>query len=318
MKDNERKDIAFVEGHGELPRSYVYDAEELLSKYYFVNRGQIGNQVGVLNNFAAVIIAGSTKKYSETEKYILDQYVMSGGKILWLMDGAYYSHDDLEREGVSASMKNETNLDDLLFTYGVRINPDFVQDKQSRSVYLMSGDDTRSSVLYPCYYLPLLIPSADHPVTKDIRNVMSAFTSSIDFVNNNADVEKKVLLTTSGESHLVKVPEFVDLKVETIQDKKDYFDQQYIVTGVSLEGYFQSAYYGRMSPDSVIGDSKHKVDKSKKTKMIIVSSSQIISNEIEGKGNNSQIVPMGFDKVSNTQFGNRDFIVNAVNWLTDG
>ncbi len=317
LRHNERKDIAFVEGHGELPRSYVYDAEELLSKYYFVNRGQIDNQVGVLDNFAAIIIAGPTKKYSETEKYILDQYLMSGGKILWLVDGAYYSHDDLEREGVSASIKNETNLDDLLFTYGVRINPDFVQDKQSRSVYLMSGDDTRSSVLYPCYYMPLLIPSADHPVTKDIRDVMSVFTSSIDFVNNNAAVEKKVLLTTSGQSHLVKVPEFVDLKVETIQDKKGYFDKQYIATGVSLEGNFPSAYYGRMSPDSIIGDSKNKIDKSKKTKMIVVSSSQVISNEIEGKGNNSQIVPMGFDKVSNTQFGNRDFIINAVNWLTD-
>lgn len=317
MCQKEEKNIAFVEGHGELSRSYVYDAEELLSKYYSVNRGQIGNEVGVLDNFSAVIIAGPIEKYSEDEKYVLDQYIMGGGKVLWLVDGAYYSQDDLSNKGQSASVKNETNLDDLLFTYGVRINADFVQDKQCSSIYLMSGDDTRSSVLFPCPYMPLLMPSANHVVTKDIRDLMSAFASSIDAVNNSPKVEKHILLTTSAQSYITKVPEIIDLDMSGRQGGDNHFNQSYIPIAMSLEGVFNSAFAQRLAPDSIVGDAKEKKNESIETKMIVVSSSHIIRNDIEGKGENTQIIPMGFDQVSNTQFGNRDFIVNAVNWLTD-
>ena len=317
LNQQEPKNIAFIEGHGELPRAYVYDAEELLSKYYFVNRGEIGSQTGVLDNFDVVIIAGPLQKYTEAEKYILDQYIMSGGKVLWIVDGAYYSHEDLTREGYSASIKNDTNLDDLLFTYGVRINADFVQDKQCASIYLVSDDEMQSSVTLPCYYMPLLMPSHDHLITKDIRDVKAAFAASIDIVNNSPDIKRSVLLTTSANSHIVKVPEKIDLDIEDIQNRNDYFDQSYIPVALSLEGEFHSAFANRMTPDGIISENHKTIAKSNKTRMVVISSSDIIRNEIEGRGENSNVLPMGFDRVSNQQLGNREFIVNAVNWLTD-
>ncbi|SBV92105.1 gliding motility-associated ABC transporter substrate-binding protein GldG [uncultured Dysgonomonas sp.] len=310
------KNIAFIEGHNELPRTYIYDAEELLSKYYSVNRGEIGDNIGILDDFAAIIIAGPLSKYTEAEKYIMDQYIMNGGKVLWLIDGVYYSHKDLALTGQSATMKNDVNLDDLLFTYGVRINPDLVQDRQCVSTYLIADEKTQAGTLLPSFFQPLLIPSPNHPVTKNIRDVKAGFASSIDVVNNSPAIKKDILLTSSANAHLLEVPEIIDFDVERIQDKPNYFNQPFVPVAISLEGVFPSAFTNRLVPDSVHGVNKS-TGQSTHTKMIIVSSSDIISNEVQGQGQNSRVLPMGYDRVSQQQYGNRDFIVNAVNWLTD-
>lgn len=311
------KSVAFIEGHNEIPRVYVYDAEEALSKYYFVNRGQIGNDINVLNDFDAIIIAGPLLKYTEAEKYILDQYIMSGGRVLWLIDGAYYSHEELADKGFTASMKNDINLDDLLFSYGVRINPDLIQDMQCVSTYLMVDDNIQSATMVPSFYQPLLLPSQDFPITKSIRDVKAGFASSIDIVNNSQDVKKTILLTSSANTHIVNVPEPIDFDIERIQKQPDYFNQQFIPVAISLEGIFNSAFQNRAIPDSINTETHQSIYQSEKTKMIVVSSSDIITNEIQGKGKSSQVLPMGYDRVSQQQFGNADFIVNAVNWLTN-
>lgn len=318
LTQNKHKSIAFIEGHDELPRAYVYDAEELLSKYYSVHRGQIGRDVGILDNFDAVIIAGPLKKYTEIEKYIIDQYIMQGGKILWLVDGAFYSHQDLVTTGRSASMKNELNLDDMLFSYGVRINPDFIQDKQCLSTYLIADGDIQTGSVQPNYFQPILMPSPQHPITRNIRDVKSGFSSSIDVIAiNSSQVIKNILLTSSANTHLVKVPEIIDFDIDLIQNAPDYFNQQFIPVAVSLEGQFNSVFSNRGVPDSVNTNKLHLKKHSENTKMVVVSSSDIIANEIQGENDASQVLPMGYDRVSQTQYGNRDFILNAVNWLTD-
>lgn len=316
LSQDASKSVAFIEGHNEISRTYVYDAEEVLSKYYTVNRGQIGNEINILDNFDAVIIAGPLSKYSETDKYILDQYIMSGGKVLWLIDGAFYSHQDLAQLGHSASMKNEVNLDDMLFSYGVRINPDLIQDSQCISTYLMNDGGVQSASVVPSYFQPLLIPSQDFPITKNIRDVKAGFASSIDIVNSSSAVIKHILLTTPANTHLVKVPDMIDFDIAKIQDNKDYFNQQFVPVAVSLEGVFTSVFQNREMPDSIKADNYKTKNTSEKTKMIVVSSSDIITNEIQGQGQSSQVLPMGYDRVSQQHFGNRDFIVNAVNWLT--
>ena len=129
-------------------------------------------------------------------------------------------------------------------------------------------------------------------------------------------MKKNVLLTSSANAHLLQVPEIIDFDVERIQDKPDYFNQPFVPVAVSLEGVFTSAFTNRLVPDSVHGVNKS-ISQSTYTKMIIVSSSDIISNEVQGQGQNSRVLPMGYDRMSQQQYGNRDFIVNAVNWLTD-
>ncbi|MFV0331138.1 MAG: gliding motility-associated ABC transporter substrate-binding protein GldG [Dysgonomonas sp.] len=316
LNQAEPKSIAFIEGHDELSRTNVYDAEEVLSKYYFINRGEIGNDINILNDFDAVVVAGPLSKFSNTEKYILDQYIMRGGKVLWLIDGAFYSHEELARLGHSASMKNDLNLDDMLFSYGVRVNPDLIQDMQCVSTFLVTND-SQSTVLVPSYYQPLLIPSFDFSITKNIRDVKAGFASSIDIVNNSPNVNKNILLTTSGKTHLVKVPEPINFDVSVIQYQPDYFSQAYVPVAVSLEGEFNSVFVNRVIPDSIKADAYKTIERSKSTKMIVISSSDIITNELQGQGENTQVMPMGYDRASKQLFGNREFIVNAINWLTD-
>ncbi|MFV0468154.1 MAG: gliding motility-associated ABC transporter substrate-binding protein GldG [Dysgonomonas sp.] len=311
------QNIAFIEGHGELSEAYLEDATAKLSKYYFVNRGQIIPDITVLNDFKAVIIAGPTSRYSEQEKFVLDQYIMNGGRVLWLIDGVYYSAQNLETKGESASMKNETNLDDMLFTYGLRVNSVLLQDAQCAPILLASGKENDHPSVLPFYFSPLLIPSQDHPVTKGISAVKSSFASSVDLVGKSDEIEKTVLLTTSDNSHTLKVPEMITFDVTDIQSQPDYFNEKYLMVAVSMQGRFRSVYANRMPPDSVNMHHLSPVTKSKNTKMIVVGCSDIIRNEIIGHGDKTQILPMGYDRVAGKQYGNSDFIVNAVNWLVN-
>lgn len=316
LKQDKVRAIAFIEGHKELTRAYLYDAEEKLSKYFTINRGEIGDNIDVLNDFDAVIIAGPLSVYTETEKYIIDQYIMRGGKVLWMIDGVYYSHQDLLKTGQSATIKNQLNLDDILFNYGVRVNADLIQDRQSVSTYLITDDKTQASTLMPSLFQPLLIPSPNHSITKDIRDVKAGFASSIDIVNNSPDIKKKVLLTTSANTHLVKVPDVIDFDFEYIQGLPHYFNEQFVAVAVSLEGRFGSAFLNRPIPDSVNLGAYKPIERSVNNKMVVVSSSDIITNEIQGQGDDTQILPMGYDRVSQQQFGNSEFIINTINWLT--
>lgn len=319
ITQKEQKSVAFIEGHGELGREYLYNAEDVLAKYYNVIRGEIWYDSS-LEDFDAIIIAGPREKFSEKEKYVIDQYIMHGGKVMWLVDGAYYSSNDLIQTGSSASMKNDTNLDDLLFTYGVRVNPDFVQDKQCASIYLATGENNSAPTLMPCYYIPYLMPSADNPVTRYIRDIRAPFASSIDILKSTGKVEKKILLTTANNSHIVKVPELITFNIEDIQNNPYYFDQAFITTAVSLEGIFNSAYINRMIPnDKEIAISRERLNESKPTKMIVVSSSEIIRNYLHHDPDSPYplVSPMGYDPVQDRVAGNADFFVNAVNWLTN-
>lgn len=312
----ESQAIAFIEGHGELSRAYVYDAEEALAKYFFINRGQIGADPSVLDDFKVVIIAGPTEKYSEVEKYILDQYLMKGGRILWLIDGAYVSLDDLARKGQSASMKNETALDNLLFTYGVRIEPNLIQDSQSTQILVQTSSQTQP-VIIPSYYSPLLLPSLTNIITKDINVVKANFASSISLLNKLTSVNKEILLTTSQHSRIIPIPEMITFDVESIQADDNYFKDSFLSTAVALQGNFQSAFNNRLIPDSVDMRMYKSRTESVKTKMIVVSSSDIIKNEIEGQSDDSEVLPMGYDRVTGRKYGNKEFIINAVNWLAN-
>lgn len=313
----ETRNIAFVEGHNELPRPYLYDAEEALAKYYSINRGEIVNDLAALDPFKVVVVAGPTKKYTEQQKYILDQYIMRGGRVLWLLDGVYFSEEQLATQGKSVTVKNQTSLDDLLFTYGVRVNPVLLQDQQSASLLVNSGKDNgQQSSVIPWYFCPLLLPSPNNPVTKDIALVKAPYVSSIDLIRQPG-VQANVLLTSSGKAHLVKATEEVNFDAGSVSNSPTYFNQQFLIASVSLEGKFTSAYLNRLIPDSIQASGQPQLTQSVHSKMIVVASSSVIRNELAGQGDQTQVVPLGFDRTSGRQFGNKDFIVNAVNWLAN-
>lgn len=317
--NREIQKIAFIEGHGEFPEPLVYDASQALSHYYQVDRGSITNDANILDAYKAIIIAGSEKKFTEQEKYVIDQYVMKGGKVLWLLDGSRISLDSLSTSSQTIGIANEINLEDQLFTYGIRINPVLVQNVQCALVPVNMAREGDQPKYEPTswYYSPLLVTSPDHPATRNLTPIKSEFASSIDFVGSELKVKRDVLLATSPGSHIQNVPSIVSMDVINVERNAQYFNiSNRVFVGVAEEGVFPSVFRNRLVPEGIQTKEKP-LTESKPTKMIFVADADIIRNDVQGSGENMNILPLGFDRYMNQQFGNKDFILNAINYLTD-
>ncbi len=311
--------IAFLEGHGEFPEPLVYDASLALSRYYQVDRGSITDDPAILDAYKAVIVAGPTGTFSEKEKYTIDQYIMKGGKVLWLLDGVRISLDSLSKRPETIGIMNDLNLSDQLFTYGIRINPVLVQNVQCAliPVNMAREGDQPNFQPAPWYYSPLLLTSPAHPITRNLTPIKSEFVSSIDFVGSDLQLKREMLLVTSTGSHIQNVPSIVSMDVINVEQNGQYFNiNAPILTGVLEEGVFPSVFKNRMVPEGVKTTEKT-IFESKPTKMIVIADGDIIRNDVQGHGENMNILPLGLDKYMNQQFGNKDLILNAVNYLTD-
>ncbi len=310
--------VAFIEGHGELPEFFTYDISQTLSRYYQVDRGVIGDDPFILNPYAAIIIAAPQQKISEKDKYIIDQYIMHGGKVLWLVDGVKISLDSLSTHSETMGIALDVNLSDQLFKYGVRINPVLVQDVQSIliPVNVAGADEPAKFEPLPWYYSPLLLTSPEHPVTKNVTPVKTEFASSLDFVGEELQVKKDILLVTSTGTHIQTMPSLVTMDIINVEKSGLYFDSRNAIVAASLEGIFPSVFTNRMIPEGIHTNEKMLVE-SKPTKMIVIADGDVIRNDVQGYGENATVLPLGFDRYMNQQFGNKDFILNAINYLTD-
>lgn len=312
LTKDKTESIAFLEGHGEQSEQDVYDWSAALSRYFQVDRGVLGTDADILNNYKALIIADPQEQFSDTDKYIIDQYLMQGGSIFWLVNGVRFSKDMLTDNGITPIIPLDLNISDMLFRYGIRINPALVQDLQC----LMIPVDVSSDPLKPQYqpipwtYSPLLLTSQNSPVTRNVMQVSSSFTSCIDIVGGDDGLKKDILLATSTASALTPTPAEVDLTDLSIH--QEMFKYSYIPVAVSVEGSFPSVFTHRMPPEG-INQTGGKKDKSVYTKQIIAATGNICRNEWE----QGQPLPTGYDRYTKTQFGNRDFLVNALLWLTD-
>jgi len=308
--------VAFLEGHGELSEREVYDWCRELSKYFQVDRGVVGNVAGVLDEYKAVIVADPREELSEKDKFILDQYVMQGGRVMWLVDGVRFSEQMLQSNGLTPVIAADWGLRDMLFRYGVRINPVLVQDMQCQMVPVeVSGSETESQFQpMPWTYAPLLLTSETSPITKNIAQVRSVMVSEVEMVGGEDGIDKQVLLATSTASRLTAVPAEVKLMDMTVMP--ELFQMAYIPVAMSLEGCFPSLFAHRLAPEGLEGEKAIRREGEKvsvKTRQVVVACGQMAVNEWQG----NEPLPVGYDPYMKMQFGNRDFLVNSVLWLTD-
>ncbi|MDD3077883.1 MAG: gliding motility-associated ABC transporter substrate-binding protein GldG [Paludibacter sp.] len=310
--------IAFLEGQGELTEAETYDITKSLSHYFQIDRGVLSNDATVLNNYQAVIIAKPTKPFSESDKYIIDQYIMNGGRVLWLIDGVKLAAENLSKTGTSPVIDLDLNLSDQLFKYGFRINPDLLQDVQCVSVPVNIAPANAQPQFEPTpwYYAPLLLTSYEHPITKNVSEVMGQFTSSIESVGKNPEVKSTLLLATSDNTHIIPVPATIDLADMPDPKDKNYFNQSYIPVAILAEGIFESCFQNRLKPQEITTAFPF-MKKSINTRQIVIADGDIIRNETTGIASDSTTIPLGLDRYTNQQFGNKEFIQNAVLYLTD-
>ena len=307
--------VAFLEGHGELPEQNVYDISLALSKYFQVDRGVLGSDPSVLDGYQAVVVADPQTPFSEADKYILDHYIQQGGNVLWVLNGVRFSEDVLAQSGFTPVLALDLNLTDMLFRYGVRVNPALLQDVQCLPVPVNVSSDPQQPNLQPVpwYYAPLLLTSQASPITRNIGQVSSMFASPVDVVGGEDGIRKEVLLATSTATRLIPTPAEVDLG--DLNPDMSTFRYQYVPVAVALEGRFPSVFAHRMVPEGIelaaagetIGGN------SEVSRQVVVASGSVIRNEIQ----QGKALPAGYDRYSGMQFANRDFLVNAVLYLTD-
>lgn len=312
--------VAFLEGHGELDMLDVYDISEALSYHYQVDRGSLTDDPYILDNYKAVIIAKPQEKFSEREKFVLDQYLMRGGRLLWLVDAVQVTLDSLRSATQTVGLATDVNLTDQLFRYGVRINHELVQDVQAAMIPVNTAGAGEQARLVPVPWMfhPLLNTNREHPVTRNLNVVRGEFVSSIDTVGTPTGLRRDVLLRTSQYARRLPVPVFISLAMVNEEPNRAAFGDPHLPVAVALEGRFPSAFANRPVPPGLQFSGDDLRRESKPTRMIVVSDGDIIRNEVRMRhGSNPQPMPLGFDELGNQQFGNRDFILNAVHYLAD-
>ena len=319
--------VAILEGHGEPDEAHTYDLMSALSKYFQVDRGSLVESqkskdrdevaqrpinIHILDGYKAVLIIDPQTPFSEQERFIIDQYIMRGGAVLWAVNGVRFSEQVLQSDGFTPILPLEVGLTDMLFRYGVRVNPALVQDIQCLPIPVNVSSDPAQPNLQPMpwTYAPLLLTSQGSPVTKNMGQVMSTFVSPVDAVGGEDGIEKRVLLATSTASRVTATPGEVDLN--DLNPDMNAFQYQYVPVAVSMEGVFSSVYAHRMAPEGIETDEPI-LKTSRKTRQIVIGSSSVLLNEIQ----KNQALPMGYDRYSGMQFSNRDFAANALLWLTD-
>ena len=310
--------VAFIEGHGEIPEIETADITMNLARFFTIDRGVIGGKPGVLDKYAAVIIAGPEKVFNESDKLVLDQYIMNGGKVLWLIDEVAVNSDSLVY-GETVGLYRPLNIEDQLFRYGVRINPAIVQDIECVQIRLMvmSGGIRQQVVPAPWVYYPLLKPSANHPITRNLNRVEGEFVNYIDTVGLDPAIRKSILLSTSEFSRTISPPMIISLKeAELIPAEKD-FNKANLPVAVLLEGIFPSAFKNRMVGNLTDDKNLRIRSESKETRMIVIADADIIRNEVKRSGSNETPLTLGKDKYTEQLYGNRDFLINCLNWLVD-
>lgn len=304
--------IAFLEGHGELSEAEVYDVSVALSRYFQIDRGILGTETGVLDDYATVIIADPQVAFSESDKYILDQYLMQGGTILWFVNGVRFDEEGLSDEGYTPAIPLDLNLEDMFFRYGVKVRPALVQDLQCLRVPVnVSADEQQPNFQpIPWFYAPLLLTSETSAITRNLGQVSSVFASPIETTAAENGLRKHVLLATSSDSRLIPTPAKIDLM--NFNADPNEFQYRYLPVAVALEGSFSSIFAHRQVPRSITAKGDFK-ERSEQSKQVVVSCGTIARNDWL----NHQPLPAGFDRYSKRTFSNRDWVVNTVLWLSD-
>ena len=303
--------VGFIVGHGELDSTYVEDFSNSLSEYYTVGKVKIDGRLKSLKDYKAIIIAKPDSAFNDKDKFVIDQFIMKGGKVLWLIDQVYADMDSLKPEMLGFPLT--LNLDDQLFKYGVRINNNLIQSMYCMKIPIINGQHME---YYPWYYFPLVGPASNHPIVNNLNIVKLEFASLIDTISV-PDIKKTILLSTSKFSRSVNAPMRIGLDLLKKKPEELRFNSAYLPVAVLLEGKFSSLFKNRLP--TVIMEDKG-IDFKEQgvyNKMIVVSDGDIIKNQIGHQNGVAFPFPLGFDRHTNMTFGNKSFLSNCIDFLCD-
>ena len=318
ISKEKQKKIAVIKGNGELIEPLMADFLRTVKESYYIGpftldsvAKQPTQTLEALKKYDLAVIAKPTEAFTEEEKQVLDQFIMNGGKTLWLVDVVSADMDSLYNEtGTILAAQRELNLTDMFFKYGIRINPLLVKDEYATPIKLATGNQGSETQMqeYTWKFAPFIYPTSTNPIVKNMEGIKFEFTSPIEILKN--DIKKTVLLSSSEYSKTVGTPSPISLDMVTEETTpEEYEGKGLLPVAVLMEGKFKSMYQNRVLP---FKDNSFQAT-GKDNKMIVISDGDVIKNQLD-KG-----VPLelGFDKWTNQLYGNKEFLMNCVNYLLD-
>lgn len=318
ISKEKQKKIAVIKGNGELIEPFMADFLRTVKESYYIGpftldsvAKQPTQTLEALKKYDLAVIAKPTEAFTEEEKQVLDQFIMNGGKTLWLVDAVSADMDSLYNEtGTILAAQRELNLTDMFFKYGIRINPLLVKDEYATPIKLATGNQGSETQMqeYSWKFSPFVYPTSTNPIVKNMEGIKFEFASPIEILKN--DIKKTVLLSSSEYSKTVGTPSPISLDMVTEETTpEEYEGKGLLPVAVLMEGKFKSMYQNRMLP---FKDNSFQAT-GKENKMIVISDGDVVKNQMD-KG-----VPLelGFDKWTNQLYGNKEFLMNCVNYLLD-
>lgn len=312
-----QKKIAVIKGNGEMADAYQADFLRTLGESYFLGAFTLDSvaknpvkTLKQLQSFDLALISKPKEAFSDQEKQVLDQFLINGGKTIWLVESVNIDMDNLRQNGSAFAFPFDLGLNDMFFKYGFRINPFLVKDLQATPIALATGERGNETQYenYPWFFSPYIFPQSNHPIVNNIDGIKLEFTNPIDVLKN--DIKKTVLLQSSIYSKKIGTPVEIDLKTVNEKPNPQDYTPGNLPVGLLLEGYFSSVYENRVLP---FKDTNFKA-KGKSSKMIVVTDGDIIKNQLDEKG---QPMELGYDKWTNQMYSNKEFLMNCVNYLLD-
>ena len=315
---DKKKKIAVLRSNGALEDIYMADFLKTAREYYFIAPFTLDSvttnpekTLHDLEKFDLLLVPKPTEPFTDAQKQVVDQYIMNGGRALWLIDNVAVSLEDMYKTGgMTMAMPVNLNLTDMFFQYGFRINYTLVNDLYFSEIIVATGDGSQTRYMpIPWVYNPLVLSGNNHLINNHLDVVRFQFANSIDTLKNG--VKKTVLLTSSPFSKADGTPREINLRIDPNNQNKEAYKHGNIPLAVLLEGEFNSVYKDRIRPINL----KEKAERSKPTKMLVVADGDIIKNDIDSKNN----IPLelGFDKWTNKYYDNKSFLQNALNYLLD-
>jgi len=322
--------LAIIEGHGELDPMQSIDLQNALSSFYSVDRVALNHKISalavriksdsshdvLLNKYRAIIIAKPVKPFDEKDKFLIDQFIMRGGRVLWLIDPVFASMDSLQKYNTTIGIPNDINLEDILFNYGARLNLDLIQDMNALQIPVKTGQigNQPQFDFFKWFFFPILVPAINHPIVNGLNAVKTEFVSSLDTVSVPG-IKKTFLLTTSPYSRTVNAPALIDLDILREPPDERTYNKGPKPVALLLEGEFPSAFLYRIPPELSSNEGLGFRAKSKSTRMVVISDGDVVKNDFSFK--EGYPLPMGYDQYSRQTFGNKELVLNAINFLTD-
>ena len=316
ITEKEKPKIGYVLGNGEAWGPQVDDAVRTLIRNYRFDTLNVRAVPFIPSEFNALVIIKPTIPFTDDDKFKIDQYVMRGGKLFWMIDNMYAELDSLAKSGGFIAYDRALNLEDILFRYGVRLNQNLLQDMQCDKLPKMSSDPNNKPTLVDWPYFPIL-NGTDNPISKNLDGVRAIFPNTLDTVKAEG-IKKTFLLRSSVNARVLAAPAHVDFEYMQIAPDIKQFSIRDTTVAALLEGKFKSLYTGRI-PSSLADSMKAygvpvKTVADNDTKMIVVADGDVAINFISQQYGP---LPMGFNLYTGYSFANKEFFNNSLEYLVN-